>query len=120
MAAAYLNAISSLSQKREESISDYMQRARLLILKTHPNLTHPDRERSFVTCFLLNLYDQQLAVSIAMVKILTAADSERFAVEGEAVCRYQRPRSFNINFLHNGAFVDDMEDSPGADITPFD
>ena len=45
LATAYLNALASLSETRDESISDYMHRARLFLLKAHPDLAHASRER---------------------------------------------------------------------------
>ena len=45
-----------------------MLRARLLVIKAHPNLAHPDRERILVTSFLIGLYDRQLAASLAVAK----------------------------------------------------
>ena len=58
MATAYLNAIATVTQDREEKISEYMHRVRLLVLKAHPNLEHSARERIFVTSFMLGLYDK--------------------------------------------------------------
>ena len=69
LATAYLNALASLSQTRDKSISDYMHRTRLLVLKAHPELAHASRERKLITSFLLWLYDRQLASSLAVVKI---------------------------------------------------
>ena len=40
IATGYLNALASLSQTRDESISDFMHRARLLVRKAHPDLAH--------------------------------------------------------------------------------
>ena len=40
MATAHLTALSNFSQTIEESISEYMLRARLLALKGHPDLDH--------------------------------------------------------------------------------
>ena len=110
LATAYLNALASLAQTRDETISDYMHRARLLVLKAHPDLAHSSRERIFVTCFLLGLYDRQLASSLAVVKIQTAADAERLAAESKAVRRDQRPpRSLN-NFLPEEACGEPPDD----------
>ena len=102
MATAYLNALCSLSQTREETISEYMHRARLLVLKAHPDLGHLPRKRIMITSFLLSLYDRQLASTLAVVKIQTAADAERLAAEGEAVRREQRSRRSMNNFLPDG------------------
>ena len=49
LATAYLNALSSISQDRDESISDYMQRVRLLVLKAHPKLDNDLKERILIT-----------------------------------------------------------------------
>ena len=85
LATANLNALASLSQTLDESISDYMHRAKLLVLRAHSNLAHAPRERVLITSFLLGLYDRQLATSLAVVKIQKAADTDRLAPEGEAV-----------------------------------
>ena len=99
LTTAYLNALASLSQKRDESISEYMHRARLLVLIAHPDLAHTFRERILITSFLLGLYDRQLASSLAVVKIQTTADAERLAAEGKAVRRDQRFRLSTNNLL---------------------
>ena len=99
LTTAYLNALSNASQERDESISDYMHRVRLLVLKAHPNLEHRARERILVTSFLLGLHDRQLAASLAVVKIQTAAEAERLAAEGEAVRREQKSRRTSANYL---------------------
>ena len=92
MATAHLTALSILSQTREESISEYMLRARLLILKAHLDLDHLLRERILVTSFLVGLYDRKLASSLAIAKIQTAADAEKLAIEKESVRRDPRSR----------------------------
>ena len=121
IAIAYLNALASLSQTRDESISDYMHRARLLVLKAHPDLAYAPRERTLITSFLLGLYNRQLASSLAVVKIQTAADAERLATEGEAVRRDQRSRRSPNNFLPEEASATDPEvlEEP-SDVEPID
>ena len=79
-----------------------MHRTRLLVLKAHPDYAHASRKRILITSLLLGLYDRQLALSHAVVKIQTAADAERLAAEGEAVRRDQRSRRSTINFLPEG------------------
>ena len=118
MTTANRNAQSSLSQTREESISEYMLRARLLVIKAHLNLAYPDRERIFVTSFLIGFDDRQLAASLAVARVKHAADAERLAVEGEAVRHDKRSRRSNLNLLHE--FVDDQEDYPGAELDSLD
>ena len=104
LATAYLNALASLSKTREETISDYTHRSRLLVLKAHPHLAHAPRERILITSFLFGLSDCQLASSLEIVKIPTAADTERHAAEGEADRRDQRSRRSTSNFLLEGAY----------------
>ena len=94
---------SSRSQTREESISDYMLRARMLVIKEHPTLAHFDKEHIFVTSVLLGLYDRQLAASLAVARIQNAADAERLAVKGKAVPHDQQSRRSNLNLLHEVA-----------------
>ena len=110
LATTYMNALASLSQTRDEPISDYMHRARLLVLKAHPDLANTPRERILINSFLLWLYDRQLAFSLAGVKIQTAADAERLAAEGEAVRRDQRSRRSTSNYLPEGACAPELDD----------
>ena len=49
LSTVYLNALASLSQTRDKSIFDYMHRARLLVLKAHPDLAHASRKRILIT-----------------------------------------------------------------------
>ncbi len=92
MATAYLSALATVTQDRDETILEYMHRVQLLVLKAHPNLEHSARERILITSFLLGLHDKQLAASLAVVKVQTAAEAERLAAEGEAVRRNQKSR----------------------------
>ena len=110
MATAYLNALSSVAQERDESISDFMHRVRLLVLKAHPNLDHTSRERILVTSFMLGLYDKQLAANLAVVKVQTAADAERLAAEGEAVRRDQKTKRTSNYSLMESARDEDLDD----------
>ena len=100
---AYLNALAFVSQTRDESISDYMHRARLLVLKAYPDLAHACRERILIKSFCRELYDRQLASLLAVAKIQTAADAERLAAEGEAVRRDKQSRRSTNNSQLDGA-----------------
>ena len=55
------------------------------------------------------LYDRQLATSLVIAKIRTAADADRLAIEGESVSRDSRSRSSLSSYLPEGdrEFVDD-------------
>ena len=99
MAIAYLNALATVTQDREETISEYMHRVRLLVLKAHHNLEHSARERILITSFMLGLYDKQLAALLAVVKVQTAAEAERLAAEGETVRRDQKSRKSSGNYF---------------------
>ena len=99
MATAYLNALATVTQDREQTILEYMQPVRLLVLKAHPNLEHSASERILITSFMLGLHDKQLAASLAVVKVQTAAKAERLAAEGEAVRRDQKSRKSSGNYL---------------------
>ena len=82
--------------------SNDMHRSRLLVLKSHHDLAHLPRERILITSLFFWLYHRQLAASIAVIKIQTAADAERLAAQGEAVGRDQQSRWSNNNFLPEG------------------
>ena len=99
MATAYLNELATVPQDREETISEYMVWVRLLVLKAHPNLEHSARERILITSFMLGLHDKQLAASLAVVNVQTAAEAERLAAEGEAVRRDQKSRKSSGNYI---------------------
>ncbi len=99
MVTAYLNALAMVTQDREETISEYMHRVRLLVLKAHPNLEHSALERILITSFMLGLHDKQLAASLAVVKVQTSAEAERLASEGEAVRRDQKSRNSSGNYF---------------------
>ena len=99
MATAYLNELSSINQERDESMSVFMHRVRLLVLKAHPDVSAAARERILVHHFLVGLHDKQLAASLAVAKVQTASEAERLAAEGESVRRDQRSRRSNFNYL---------------------
>ena len=99
MATAYLNALATVTQDRQKTISEYMHRVRLLVLKAHPNLEHSARERILITSFMLGLNDKQLETSLAVVKVQTAAEAERLAAKGEAVRRDQKSRKSSGNYF---------------------
>ena len=99
MATAYLNQLSSIDQDRDESMSAFMHRVRLLVLKAHPDATAAARERILVHHFLVGLHDKQLAASLAVAKVQTASEAERLAAEGESVRQDQRSRRSNFNYL---------------------
>ena len=110
MATAYLGALAAVAQDREESISEYMHRVRLLVLKAHPTLEHAARERILISSFMLGLYDRQLAANLAVVKVQTAAEAERLAAEGEVVRRDQRTRKYTGNYLLPSASKSEPEE----------
>ena len=56
-ATTYLNALVTLSQTRDKTISKYMHRARLLVLTAHTDLAHAFCEQILITSFFLGLHD---------------------------------------------------------------
>ena len=99
LATAHLNELASISQHRDESVSNFMRRVRTLVGKAHPDLAQPARERILVTSFLLGLYDRQLAASLAVATIHDSSDAERLAAEGESVRRCLKNRRSYMNLL---------------------
>ena len=57
----------------------------------------------------MGLYDRQLAFSLAIAKIQTAADAKKLAIEGESVPRDPRSRRSLSNYIPKGEgeFIDD-------------
>ncbi len=116
MATAYLNALATVTQDREETISGYMHRVRLLVLKAHPTLEHSARECILITSFMLGLHDKQLAASLAVVKVQTAAEAERLAAEGEAVRLDHKSRKSSGNYLLPSVRNDEPETEDEGDL----
>ena len=96
-----------------------MLQTRVLVIKAHPNLVHPDKNRIFVKSFLIGHYDWQLAVLFDVARIQNAANAKRLSVEKKAVRHDQRSRRSKLNLLHEKEQVDDLDDSPDADLDPF-
>ena len=99
MVTAYLNALATVTQDWEETISEYMHRFHLLVLKAHQTLEHSARVRILITSFMLRLHDRQVAASLAVVKVKTAAEAERLAAESEAVQRDQKSRKSSEYYI---------------------
>ena len=99
MATAYLGSLAAVAHDREETISEYTHRVRILVLKAHPTLDHAARERILITSFMLGLHDRQLAANLAVVKVQSAAEAERLAAEGEVVRRDLRTRNYTGKYL---------------------
>ena len=99
MTTAYLNELATVTQDREETISEYMHRVRLLVLNAHPTLEHSTRERILITSFMLGLHDKQLAASLAIVKVQTAAEAKQLSAESDAVRCDQKSRKSSGNYL---------------------
>ena len=87
-----------------------MHRARLLVLKAHPDLAHGARERILITSFLTGLADRQLAASLAVAKITSSSDAEKLAAEGESVRKEQRSRKAYMNYIPERPSCEDPEE----------
>ena len=62
MAIARMQDLSRAGQEAGESIGDYMNRMRLLVMRAYPDLSHKEQERIFISYFQLGLRDQELAI----------------------------------------------------------
>ena len=93
MATAYREALAAVTQDLEKTISEYMHRVWLLVLKVLPTLEQAAHERILITSFMLGLHDRQLAANLAVVKVQTTAEAERLAAEGEVVRRDHIPET---------------------------
>ena len=85
MATAWLHELNNAEQKYGETIGEFMNRLRLLVLRAHPDLAHKDRDRILTTEFISGLRDQKLSLALSMASIQSSADAERKATEGESV-----------------------------------
>ena len=85
MATARLHELKKAEQQYGETISEYMNRLRLLVLRAHPDLAHKDRDRILTTEFISGLRDQKLSMALSMASIQSSADAERKATEGDSV-----------------------------------
>ena len=70
-----------------------MHRVRILVLKAPPTLDHTARPRILITSFIYGLHDRQLAASLVIVNIQTAAEAERLAAEREVVRKDQKSKN---------------------------
>ena len=85
MATAWLHELKKAEQKYGETIGEFMNRLRLLVLRAHPDLSHKDRDRILTTEFISGLRDHKLSMALSMASIQSSADAERKATEGESV-----------------------------------
>ena len=97
--------LKDAEQQRNESIRDFMNRLRLLVLRAHPNLCNKERERILVSSFILGLRDQELAISLTMASVSSSAEAERRATEGESAKRTVRQTKSFSNCISKQAEV---------------
>lgn len=64
---------------RDESISDFMNRVRLLLLAAHQSETHKESEKFLISHLIGSLYDNRLALQISIMRLVTAAEEKRMA-----------------------------------------
>ena len=118
-ATARLHELKKAEQHAGESIGDFMNRLRLLVMRAHPELGHESRERILVTSFTLGLRDQELATSLTMASVATSAEAERRATEGESARRNARIKNSGYYALTDlmteaAEQPDDAADEAGA------
>ena len=75
MATARLIELSKACQDVGESIGDYMNRMRLLVMRAHPDLNHKEREQILISNFQLGFREQELAASLTVASITTSAET---------------------------------------------
>jgi hypothetical protein len=80
-----LQELGRVVQDREETISAYMNRLRVLVVKAYPDLTHEQREPRLVAAFSRRLIDKGLATYLATMNPRTSAKAERVALAGSAM-----------------------------------
>ena len=99
MATARMQDLSRASQETGESIGDYMNSMRLLVMRAYPDLSHKEQERILISNFQLGLRDQELATSLAIATLSTSADAERKAREGESAKKNARIKKSYLNYM---------------------
>ena len=99
IATARLLKLSKACQDVCESIGDYMNRMRLLVMRAHPDRNHKERERILISNFQLGLRDQELATSLMIASITTSAEIERRATECESARKNARTKKSYTNYV---------------------
>ena len=92
MATVRLLELSKACKDVGESISDYMNRMRLIIMRSHPDLNHKEKEQILISNIQLGLRDQKLAASLTVASITTSAGAEPKATESESARRMRKSR----------------------------
>ena len=91
--------LSSASQEVGESIGDYINRMRLLLMRAQPDLSHKELERILILNFQLGLRDQELATSLAIATLATSAKAERIATKGVLAKKNARIKKPYSNYM---------------------
>lgn len=68
-----------VSQNRVQSITDFINRVRLLVLAAHRSVKKKEREKILISNFIQGLYDNSLALQISTMSPTSAAEAERMA-----------------------------------------
>lgn len=79
-------------QYRDESITDFINRVRLLVLAVHRSVTHKERGKILISIFIRKLYYNSSALQISTISPISTAESERMATAGDARRAKQRAR----------------------------
>ena len=97
--------LKEAEQQYGETIGDFMNRLRLLVMRAHSDLGYKERERILISSFILGLRDQKLSTSLSMASVSSSAEAERRATEGESAKRNARNKELNSNCLPKHAEV---------------
>lgn len=95
----------------DESISDLMNRVRLLVLTANRSVTHKERKKILVSHFIRKLNDNRLALQISTMSPTNEAEEERMANAGDGIRAEQRARRAAGGYVAPEA---DDSDSGGA------
>ena len=99
MVTARMQDLSRASQDADESIGDYMNRMRLLVMRAHPYHSYKERKSILISNFQLGLRDQELATSLAIATLSTSAEAERKATEGKSAKKNARIKKSYSNYM---------------------
>lgn len=99
-------------QSRDESISDLMNRVRLLVLAAHRSVMYKEREKILIFHFIWRLYDNSSTLHTSTMSFTKAAEGiavgnrQRFSPGGAVITtrrrKFSRPRAGRLRIGRSG------------------
>ena len=89
---AYEQELKRVHQERDETITDFMNRVRLVATKACRDDSLKQREKRIISTFIGGLQDSQIALQFAGRKPHSSAEAERVALSAEATRKELRSR----------------------------